>query len=460
MLKSSITSHKNKCSLGEDYMKMSARSIEGDVNTTELRKSWQETSLSEDTKEKLHDDSRYFLSQALSTPCLTTVKSVEGVYIIDDKGNRIFDFHGNSTHQLGYNHPKLKKALLHQLEELSFSPRRFANETATKCAKKLCELMPSDDYKVLFTTSGAVSNETALKLVRKVTGKHKILAAADSFHGATFMTIAAGGTPHFKKDLEPMPDYCFHFPHFSSYQGEDNDGEEAIKIIERICSEHEIGAILVEPVRCTDVQIPPKSYWRKIREICDKHDIALIFDEIPTAFGRTGKMYCFENFGVEPDILTIGKGMGGSLIPFSAVIAKNKFDDCGDTSMGHFTHEKNPLGSAVALALIETIEEEGLLERADQIGDYMKKRILSIYTSLIGDVRQIGALVGVELVLDKITKEKAVIEAEQILYNCLSNGLSFKISSNNVLTLAPPIIITDDELEKSMDILEKAFLEI
>ncbi len=437
-------------------MEKKIHKAEGDVNISELREGWQEKNLIGETKKDLTEDHSYFLEQALSTPCLDTAEKVEGVYIYDGNGKRIFDFHGNSVHQLGYNHPKLVEALLLQINTLSFSPRRYANKKATECAKKLCELMPGGDYKLLFTTSGAVSNETALKLARRKTGKYKVLAAEDSFHGATYYTIGVGGTDHFRKGLEPFQDGVFHYPHYSSYQGDDPDGEKAIEYIEKVCKTEEIGALIAEPIRCTDVQIPPVEYWRKIRKICDEHNVVLIFDEIPTALGRTGNMFAFERFGVVPDILTLGKGLGGSLVPFSAVIGKKEFDVCGDTSMGHFTHEKNPLGSAVAVALIEELYESKLLERSNSIGRYMKDRVLEIdnKTDLIGDVRQAGALVGVELVTDKGTKEKASNLAEKVLYECLSLGLSFKVSCENVLTLSPPLTITDKELKEAMDIFE------
>lgn len=436
--------------------------VEGDVNTSEQRILWQQDNLSKKVKEQLKEDQQYFIKQALSTPCLNIAKSVNGIYIIDGDNRRIIDFHGNSAHQLGYNHPALIAALINQIQSLSFSPRRYANETATTCAKTLCNLMPTDDYKVLFTTSGAVSNETALKLVRKSTGKHKVLAAEDSFHGATLYTISVGGTAHFRDGLEPFVEGCFHYPHYSSYQGDDPTGEKALSYIESLCKTEDIAAIMAEPIRCTDVQIPPISYWKKIREICDTYDVALIFDEIPTAFGRTGKMFAFENFGILPDIITIGKGLGGSLIPFSAVIANKKYDICTDTSMGHFTHEKNPLGSAVALALINEIKNNNILDRANEIGSYMKDRALNIKskTDLIGDIRQIGALVGIELVKNHTSKEKASKEAEEILYKCLSRGLSFKVSQDNVLTLAPPLIISNEELKHAMNIVEYAITHV
>ncbi len=431
---------------------MTLKTSEGDTNLSDFRSNWQEENLSEKVKKDLIEDEKYFLKQALSSPCLNTVSKCDGAYIIDGDGRKILDFHGNSVHQLGYNHPNLTNALINQMKELSFSPRRYANEKATECAKKLVSLMPHEDFKVLFTTSGAVSNETALKLARIYTGKHKTLSATDSFHGATFLTINVGGTAHFRGGLEPLLDYCYQFPHFTN---DDKHNQKSLEIIENHCKNEDISAILIEPVRCTDVTIPKKEYLQKIRKICDDYNVVLIFDEIPTAFGRCGTMFSFENFGVTPDILTIGKGMTGGLVPFSAVIANKKFDICEHTSMGHFTFEKNPLASALNLALIDTIETENLLQRANEIGVFLKEKILNFKHELVYEVRQIGALVGIEL--RHKNGEKAHKEAEFILYKALEKGLSFKISGENVLTLSPSLVISDEELQTSVDILKWAF---
>lgn len=157
---------------------------EGDINLTEERARWQETFLSPRAKELLEEDSRYFLHQALSTPCLDPIAGAEGIYLIDEDGRKIMDFHGNSVHQLGYHHPALVRALQDQLSRLSFSPRRYSNRTATALAKKLCGLMPGGTgWKVLFTPSGAASNSIALKLARRATGKYKTISLWDSSPG-------------------------------------------------------------------------------------------------------------------------------------------------------------------------------------------------------------------------------------------------------------------------------------
>lgn len=281
--------------------------------------------------------------------------------------------------------------------------------------------------------------------------------------GANLDTISIGGEAHFRSGIGPLLPGCEHVLPYNSYRcpfGDCNEcGLKCIDYIEYVCRcEGDIGAIIMEPIRCTDVQVPPKEYYRRLRKICDDYDIALIFDEIPTAFGRTGKMFAFQNYDIEPDILVIGKGLGGSLYPISAVIAKPEFNVCQDISLGHYTHEKSPLGCAVGLALIEYMEKEDMLGHVAKLNALMKRRTDEMKKNIkaVGDVRLVGALLGIELIKDPETREKAVDEAEKILYNCLENGLSFKISQGNVLTLAPPLIITEEELNHAMDIVEAA----
>ena len=375
---------------------------EGDVNLTEERARWQKTFISEESQKLLEEDGKYFLHQALSTPCLDAIAGVDGIYIIDEDGRKFMDFHGNSVHQLGYNNPYLVDAMKKQLSQLSFSPRRYSNRTATALAKKLTSLMPGEGWRVLFTTSGASSNSIALKIARKVTGKHKTISLWDAFHGANLDTISIGGEAHFRSGIGPLLPGCEHVMPYNSYRCPFGDckecGLKCIDYIEYVCRcEGDIGAIIMEPVRCTDVQIPPAEYYRRLRKLCDDFGIVLIFDEIPTAFGRTGKMFAFQNYDIEPDILVVGKGLGGSLYPVSAVIARPEYNICGDISLGHYTHEKSPLGCAVGLALIEYIEKEDILGHVMELSALMKRRAEDMKKKYeaVGDVRLIGALLGI-----------------------------------------------------------------
>ncbi len=187
--------------------------------------------------------------------------------------------------------------------------------------------------------------------------------------------------------------------------------------------------------------------------------VLLVLDEIPIALGRTGSMFAFEHFGIEPDILCLGKGLGGGIIPFAGIVARDSYNIAAEVSLGHYTHEKNPVGSAAALATISFIENENLLSQIAAHESWMKSELneLKERFPLIGDVRGIGLLWGIELVKNRNTKEKANSEAEKIMYECMRNGLSFKISNGNVLQLSPALTISREDLQKALSILYSAF---
>ena len=181
--------------------------------------------------------------------------------------------------------------------------------------------------------------------------------------------------------------------------------------------------------------------------------------KIPFALGRTGKMFTFEHFGIEPDIICLGKGLGGGIIPFAAIVARDSYNIANDISLGHYTHEKNPIGSAAALATLHFIEKENILQKVADDEQFMRTELLQLKEqfSLIGDVRGIGLLWGIELVKNRETKEKASLEAEKIMYDCMRYGLSFKVSQGNVLQLSPALTITRRDLQKAINILTTVF---
>ena len=184
----------------------------------------------------------------------------------------------------------------------------------------------------------------------------------------------------------------------------------------------------------------------------------LILDEIPIAFGRTGKMFAFEHYDIEPDIVCVGKGLGAGIMPIAAMIARDAYNIAADVSLGHYTHEKSPLGCVAAKAMLEYIEEHNILQKVNEDAVFMETTLNNMKEkfSLIGDVRGIGLLWGIELVKDRGTKAKAIEESEFVLYECLRNGLSFKISQGNVLQLSPPLIITREQLQHALQIVENA----
>ncbi|MEG0398090.1 MAG: aminotransferase class III-fold pyridoxal phosphate-dependent enzyme, partial [Cetobacterium sp.] len=223
-----------------------------------------------------------------------------------------------------------------------------------------------------------------------------------------------------------------------------------------------VAAVIMETFRNTDIMVPPKRFLKRIREICDKHNVLLILDETPIALGRTGKFFAFENFDIEPDMVVIGKGLGGGIFPIAALIARDDLDIGQKTALGHYTHEKSSVGSAAALATIEYIEKNRIMDNVNDLSKKIEIKLNSMKKkySIIGDYRIIGLQFGIELVKDRTTKEKALMEAEKIMYKCLDRGLSFKISSGSVLTLVPALTIKEKDLDIAMNILESAIREV
>jgi len=430
--------------------------IEGDVNLSPRRRDFQERHLDAGTRSLLAEDARVFLRQSLSTPCLNALTGCEGIFLIDAQGRRIMDFHGNSAHQVGHAHPRVVEAVKRQLDELAFCPRRFSNRTATALAAKLAELAPGKLCKTLLAPGGAEAIGIALKLARHATGRYKTISMWDSFHGASLDAISVGGEALFRRGLGPLLPGALHVPPWAP----DGIGRDSADYIDYLLEkEGDVGAVIAEPMRCTTVVSPPPEYWQRVRRSCDRHGALLVFDEIPIALGRTGRMFCCEHYGVEPDILVLGKGLGGGVFPLAAVVARAELDVAADRALGHYSHEKSPVGAAAALATIRCIEEEGLLERTRELGQRALARLdeMRAGCTLISDVRGLGLQLAVELSLDG---RKALDEAEQVLYRCLEQGLSFKVSDGNVLTLSPPLVIQPEQLDAALEILERSLRDV
>ncbi|CAI2333178.1 Aspartate aminotransferase family protein [Vibrio parahaemolyticus] len=440
---------------------------EGDVNTTPARQAWNASMDDERTQALLKRDSEVFLHQAMSTPCLDTLEAAEGIYIQDSTGKKYMDFHGNNVHQLGYGHPHVIKRVQEQIAKLPFSPRRFTNETSIECAEKLTQICGGELNRVLFAPGGTSAVGMALKLARHITGNCKVVSLWDSFHGASLDAISVGGEACFRQGMGPLMAGIERIPPAVSYRGafpvaDGSDVHYADYLEYVIEKEGGVGAFIAEAVRNTDVQVPSKAYWKRIREICDKHNVMLIIDDIPNGMGRSGEWFTYQAYDIEPDMLCIGKGLGGGLVPIAAMVTKDKYNTAEQISMGHYTHEKSPIGCAAALATMEAIEQDGLLDKAKADSQFMREKLLEMKAKypVIGDVRGIGMLWGIELVTDHESKARAYDEAEAVLYQCLNNGVSFKVSQGNVIQLSPPLIITREQLTEALAIFEEAIAKV
>jgi 4-aminobutyrate aminotransferase len=444
---------------------MALTHTEGESNRSDARARWQATQDHGPSRALLQRDADAFLHQSLSSPCVLTIARAEGIWIEDMAGRRYMDFHGNSVHHIGYRHPRLVAALKAQLDDLTFSPRRFANAVAVDLAERLGQMAPGDLGKVLFTTGGSDANEVALKIARAATGRFKTLSFWDAFHGAGFGASAVGGEATFRSHIAgPLVPGAEHVAPFNCYRcpyghaGPDTCALACAKMLDYVLGrEGDVAAVIAEPMRAVPV-VPPPGFWQAVRAACDRHGALLIFDEIPTGLGKTGRDFAFQHDGVVPDIVTLGKALGGAMLPIAAVVARRDLDVCGDFAIGHYTHEKNPLTARAALTTLDILRDEGLAERAAELGTRAMQRL---HDSLgrcahVGDIRGRGLMFGVDIVTDRDSRTPDPARAEAIYYRCLDAGLSFKISAGSVLTLSPPLVIAESDLDHALGIVEQA----
>ena len=438
---------------------------EGDTNLTSRRAAWQARALDGATRALLDEDERHFLRQSVSTPCLNAIAKAEGIWIEDVAGRRYMDFHGNNVHHIGYGHPRLKKAIAEQMEALPFAPRRYANAPAVALARKLSELSPFGPAKVLFTTGGSDAIEVAIKIARAATGRHKTLSFWDAFHGAGIGAGALSGEALFRSGpAAPLVAGALHVAPYASTRcpygtsSLEASGAACARMIEYVLErEGDVACLVAEPMRAVP-HVPPAGFWARVRAACERHGTLLVFDEIPTGLGKTGRMFACQHEGVAPDILVLGKGLGGGILPIAAVLARPELDVGAEWAFGHYTHEKNPVTARAALTTIEIIEDEGLVENAARVGALAMERLADLKSRIpeIGDVRGRGLFLGIELVRDRGGMEPHPDLAEAAMYAALDRGLSFKTTMGNVLTLTPPLTITADEMLRALDIVAAA----
>lgn len=437
---------------------------EGDLNLSPERRAWAAEHISAATRKLLEEDARWFLHQSLSTPCLNVLRRVEGAWIEDVEGRRYLDFHGNCVHQVGFAHPRVIAAIKRQLDELAFCPRRYTCEPAITLAAKLAQLAPGDLKRVSFTTGGASAIGLALKYARVATGRFKFVSLWDSFHGASLDAISIGGEAAFRQGIGPLLPGCEHVPPPEPMRCPFHCGKTCnltcADYLEYVLEkEGDVAAVIAETVRNTPF-IPPPDYWKRVRAACDKHGTLLILDEIPIGLGRSGRLFAFENFGIRPDMVVLGKGLGGGILPMAALITRESLNVAGEMALGHYTHEKNPVSCAAALATLEIIEEEKLPDRARELGAQALQFLhaMAARHPLVADVRGLGLLLGVELgtTMADGRRQPAPAQAERVMYESLKRGLNFKVTMGNVLTLTPALTIAAAELNQALQILDEA----
>ncbi|WP_295725494.1 acetylornithine transaminase [uncultured Methanobrevibacter sp.] len=382
------------------------------------------------TKELIEIEDNYFINTFTRQPLV--LDHGEGVKVTDIDGNEYIDmFAGIAVNALGHNHPKLVKAIQDQAEKLIHISSIYYNEPALIYAKKLVELTSFD--RIFYANSGAEANEGAIKLAVKYTGKSEVISTVESFHGRTVMTLAATGHEHYHEPFKSiLPKGFINVPY--------ND----IEAIKEAITEN-TAAIIVEPIQGEGgVNVPDIGYLKEIEKICHEKDIVFIVDEVQTGFGRCGTLFAHELFDVKPDIMTMAKGIGGG-VPMGGILATEKVASAFVPGDHGTTFGGGPLVCAAANAVLDTIEEDNLLDNVNEVGNYFIEELKKLDKEIIADVRGKGLMVGLEL-----TKPGA-----EYVDKLREKGFLINCTADKVLRFVPPLIITKEDIDEFVKALDE-----
>lgn len=437
---------------------------EGDLNTDAARTEWNAWRAARSTPEAaslLEEDGRLFLHQALSSPCLDVIERAEGSALITADGRRLIDFHGNGVHHVGYGHPRVVEAVRRQIGVLPFCVRRYTNRSIVALAERLVSLAPPGLTRVLFAPGGAEAVSMAIKLARVATGRAGVLGFEGAFHGATMEAISAGGEAIFREGLGGLfaGDRQVLPPAARAWGScEAGDTARCLREIEGALAAGRFAALLAEPIRATSALTPSAGFWEGVRDLCTRYGTLLIFDEIYAGLGRTGRWWAGGHWNAAPDIMVCGKALGGGIVPMAAMVAREDLNVAGTGAIGHFTHEKSPVGAAAALAVLDVIEEEGLVARAATLGEQVVAfwRGRARTQPAIVDVRGRGLLMGVDLRAPGGDEGASRDLASRAMYEAMRLGVNLKVSGGTTLTLTPPLNISANDLQMGLDALARA----
>jgi len=432
-------------------------------------------------REILARDEKYVLHGLAPTPIIIT----EGVgsKVKDINGREYIDFEGQTSGPIivGHEHPKYIQALKDQMDKITHTLTSFVNIPRVDLAEKLAKLAPGrlrDNCMTYFSCGGSEAAEIAIRFAMLRKRKYEVISVYHAYHGRTLALVSLigqswrkwGQIPRFPGFHQIPNAYCYRCYFGKTYPNCNFECAWSLEhCIKYAAGENNVAAFIIEPIQGNGGHMfpPSKRYWEIVREICDKYDVLLIVDEIQTGIGRTGKFWACEHFGIDPDILLAGKALGGGM-PISATMIRSDLvtDEFKKGEWCIFSMGGSPLPCAAACATIDIILEEKLLERATNLGKRIMERLEEMKQKhpLIGDVRGVGVFIGIELVKDRTTKEPAVSEAEQVEAKAREKGLllalSHRVGYGNVVKMKPSLTITDEEVDRGLDILDQVLSEV
>jgi 4-aminobutyrate aminotransferase / (S)-3-amino-2-methylpropionate transaminase / 5-aminovalerate transaminase len=406
------------------------------------------------------------IANPLSIFLPVVVAEGRGATLTDVDGNTFIDFTGGvGCLNVGHSHPRLVEAAQEQLTKFAHTDFTIVPyEVYVTLAERLLALAPfAGPAKAAFFNAGTEAVENAIKFARSYTKRSAVIVFEGAFHGRTLLSMTMTSKTHpYKAGLGPFAPEVYRVPFAQDYRGPDT--RTALAALERTLvtqvAAESVAAIVIEPVQGEGgFVVAPRDFMAGVRRICDEHGIVLVVDEVQTGFGRTGKMFAIEHYGVEPDLMTVAKSIAGGL-PLSGVLGKAEIMDAPPDSAIGGTYVGNPVAQAAALAVLDVFEDEGLLERSQQIGERIRERMVSWQERFdrIGDVRGLGAMLALEFVKDRDTKEPDAELATAVVEGAAERGLLLLKSGiySNCIRVLCPLVLTDAELDEALDVWEDA----
>ncbi|TME54019.1 MAG: 4-aminobutyrate--2-oxoglutarate transaminase [Chloroflexi bacterium] len=393
-----------------------------------------------------------------------------GSEVWDTEGRRYIDFVGGiGVMNVGHNHPRVMAAVREQLERVTHTAFQVVTyESYLRLAERLCEVAPGDGpKKAIFFSTGAEAVENAVKIARAATGRQAVVSFTGAFHGRTLLALSLTGTVNpYKQDFGPYAAEVYQTPFPYEYRGWTTEAALAQldELFASVVAPNRVAAIIIEPILGEGGFVPaPPAFMQALREITSRHGILLIADEIQTGFGRTGRFFAIEHSGVTPDLMTVAKSIAAGF-PLSAVVGRAEVMDAPAPGGLGGTYAGNPVACAAGVAVMDVMRDERLPERAARIGSIIEERMRSWQAEheLVGDVRVVGAMAGMELVRDRKTKTPADTETARILGLAREQGLLLLRSGahHNVIRTLMPLTIPDEQLLEGLDILGSAVAEV
>jgi len=418
-------------------------------------------------------EKQQYVANAIGIHLPAVVQRAEGALLTDVDGNTFLDLSGGvGCLNVGHSHPKVVAAIIDQARRFTHTDFSVAPyESYIRLCQRLCRLAPGPrPKKAILFNSGTEAVENAVKIARAATGRAGLVAFQGAFHGRTYMSLSlTSKVEPYKKNFGPFMPEVYRVPFPDPYRGAEPDQTRMVmRHFDDLFTTHvqadRVAAIVVEPVLGEGgFVVPPMNFFKELRALADRHGILLIVDEIQTGIGRTGRMFAVEHFGIEADLMTVAKSIAVGL-PISAVVGvRDVIDQLPESSLGG-TYVGNPVACAAALAVLDIMEEERLVSRAAVLGERMLGRFrhLQARSPLIGDVRGLGAMVAMELVRDRATKEPAARETAEVIRRAMTRGVLLLRAGiySNVIRILTPLVISDAQLDQALGVLEETVMEV